>query len=240
MKPSFSIEAGVFGEEALRIIELAGRTCYKSEPRGDPAGFVRGIVKRGHESVIEHVSLTIRFIMDKAVTHELVRHRLASFSQESSRYVDYTREDKTGGHCQFIIPPWCNLEPGVYTIAERIIKELDGSVFGSTQFQRDGEWVEFSDFVPDEQWLAAMANAEQSYQILRKSGWTPQQARSVLPNSTKTEIVMTANLREIRLILKLRTAKAAHPQMREIMIPLLAELKNRIPVLFEDINPEEG
>lgn len=219
------------GQQILEIIERAARTCYKSEPQGDPAGFVRKLLNMRHESTIEHVSATVRFVVDRAATHELVRHRLASFSQESTRYVDYTREDKSQGHCQFIIPPWCNLEPGTYAID----RELGCS--GAT-FLREGQLLSLF-LVPGEHiWLYGMATAECQYQALRQAcSWSPQQARSVLPNSTKTEIVVTANLREWRHIFKLRTSKAAHPQMREVMIPLLAEFQVRVPVLFEDIQP---
>lgn len=237
LKPSATIEAMPEGKQILETIERAARTCYKSEPQGDPAGFVRKLLNMKHESTIEHVSATVRFVVDRGVSHELVRHRLASFSQESTRYCDYTREDKSQGHCQFIIPPWCSLEPGVYDQCRR--SEDDG-----WDFKRDGEWIWSRAKKPPEwsvaldYWLFAMSEAETKYKALRQQGWSPQQARSVLPNSTKTEIVVTANLREWRHILRLRTSKAAHPQMQEVMIPLLSEFKQRVPVLFEDIRTE--
>jgi len=204
----------------LRRIEEAGRTCYKSEDKITEASavpFVRRILKSGHESVIEHESLSVRFICDRGVTHEIVRHRLAAFSQESTRYCDY------GGkyiHPQvtFIIPPWIKIIPGEY------YTEQDVPIDGHSGYY----------------WAWAMLNAERMYATLRQHEWSPQQARSVLPNALKTEIVMTANIREWRHVLKLRTSKAAHPQMQELMQPLLTELKSALPVFFEDINEEEA
>jgi thymidylate synthase (FAD) len=188
--------------------------------------FVSRILKRGHESVIEHASATVRFVVDRGVSHEMVRHRLAAFSQESTRYVNY---GKRGG-CQFIIPPWVNLDPGEYDL------DTDYEMLNINPPDCDSpDWLANQpDDVSD--WLFAVAHAEMFYHALLGGGWTPQQARTVLPNSTKTEVVMTANLREWRHVLKLRTSKVAHPQMREVMIPLLAEFKARIPVVFDDID----
>ena len=212
VKPSYEILH--VDDSALKLLELAGRTCYKSEGRitDDSAEpFVRRIVHSyKHESVIEHANITVKFIVDRGVTHELVRHRLCAFSQESTRYCNYGKQ----GHVTFVIPPWVPVEPGEYDLQDNL---------------RDGRetktWV----------WMEAMVMAENRYLSLLESGWTPQQARSVLPNSLKTEIVTTANFREWRHILKLRTSKAAHPQMREIMDPLLSHLKMLVPVVFEDI-----
>lgn len=212
VKPSYEILH--IDDSALKLLELAGRTCYKSEDRiadGTAEPFVRRIIcDYKHESVIEHASITVKFIVDRGVTHELVRHRLCSFSQESTRYCNYGK----AGHVTFIIPPWVNVEPGEYGY-ECFPKGL-----------RD---------IPSIKWLNALWDAEDCYLSLLANRWSPQQARSVLPNSLKTEIVTTANFREWRHILKLRTAKAAHPQMQEIMVPLLADLKTRVPVIFEDI-----
>lgn len=223
IRPSFTIEAGTFGTEALDLIERAARTCYKSEPRGDSAAFVRKLLHQyHHESVIEHVGMTVRFIVDRGVSHELVRHRLASYSQESTRYVDYGEGGKTGGHCTFVVPPWCNLGSGTYE------SWLDSNI------------VIVNGAEGDRLWFSAMREAEAAYRDLRAAGWTPQQARSVLPNSTKTEVVMTANAREWRNVFLLRCAKSAHPQIREVMVPLLAEAKRQTPVLYDDLYAEEA
>lgn len=203
IKPSFKIETPLKEEEILSHIERCGRVAYKSEDKitkGSAENFIRSILKRGHESVVEHFSFSVRFICDRGVTHELVRHRLVAYTQESTRYCNYAQKGVT-----FIEPP----------------------------FWKDPK-AKFKT------WYYAMSEAERAYNILIEDGASPQEARSVLPNSLKTEIVATANVREWRHILRLRTSKAAHPQMREVMVPLLAELTRRLPVLFEDIKVEEG
>lgn len=199
----------------LRVIEEAGRTCYKSEDRikeGTAEDFSRMLIRRGHESVLEHVSLRARFIVDRGVSHELVRHRVASYSMESSRFCNYSG-DRFGGEITFIQPLWVSLDENTENDKERYR--------GQSQ--------------PDQSWLIAMEECERLYFRLLDFGWTAQQARSVLPNSLKTEVVMTANVREWRQVFKLRCSSAAHPQMREVMLPLLKEAHSICPVLFEDL-----
>lgn len=193
---SYRIETPIDGAEILKRIEKAGRTCYKSEDRiteESAENFVLTLIERGHESVLEHASITVRFVCDRGISQEIVRHRLASYSQESTRYCNYSE-------LTFIQPCFFMDKPWAYCA-----------------------------------WENAMGFAENVYLDLLSDGCTPQEARSVLPNSTKTEIVMTANIREWRHFLKLRTAKAAHPQMRELTVPLLYELQRQIPVVFDDI-----
>lgn len=234
MRPSYAIEAGTFGKETLAIIEKAGRTCYKSEDRarGKPDHFARMLISKKHESVLEHAGFTVRFIVDRGVSHELVRHRLSSFSQESTRYVDYTGH-KPNGECQFIIPPWCDeLPEGVYTRIDDDFEDAWRVIDPNLEsYQNMG----FGAYAPGLYWLNALHKAEMAYRKLRELGWKAQQARTVLPNSTKTEIVVTANYRQWRTMFKQRAVPAAHPQMREVMIPLLREMRERTPVLFEDI-----
>ena len=187
--------------DLLSLIELAGRTCYKSESKitGNSAEkFVRNILKRGHEAVIEHGSVSVRFTCDRGVSHEIVRHRLASYCQESTRYCNYSKED-FGSEITVIKP--CALDK-------------DGSAY--------------------RQWFWAWSQAEEAYFNMLDFGCTPQEARPVLPNSTKTEVVMTANMREWRHFLRLRTAPAAHPDMREVAKMLLTEMQTRYPAFFED------
>ena len=189
-------------DEILKLIETAGRTCYKSEDRIGPDSaepFIKRIVDSGHESVIEHGVCTVRFVCDRGVSHELVRHRLAAYSQESTRYANYARE-KFGREITVIKPCF---------------------------------WAEDSRLYA--QWREAMEQAEIAYMQLLDQGAKAQEARSVLPNSLKTEVVMTANLREWRHVLKLRCSRPAHPQIRELMLPLLTEFKDRIPVLFDNL-----
>jgi thymidylate synthase (FAD) len=159
--------------------------------------------------VIEHWAISVKFVIDRGVSHELVRHRIASFSQESTRYCNYK---KKGGQVTFVIPPWVNLQPGEY----------------QDEFQLDGICN------ADHLWAMAMLDSEYRYLQLLDKGWQPQQARSVLPNSLKTEIVVTANPREWRHIFKLRCDKAAHPQMREVMVPLRNTFQGTLPELFVD------
>ena len=211
IKPSYKIL--FISSRPLEMIEAAGRTCYKSEDKiteGSAEKFVKMIIKRGHYSVIEHVYMSVRFICDRGVTHEIVRHRLAAYSQESTRYCNYK------GGVTFIIPPWIDLPEGEFFDAGEL----------------------FSGYCSEYEWFRFMQNAEAVYIHLLADGWSPQQARSVLPNSLKTEIIMTANLREWMHVFKLRTSKAAHPQMRELMIPLLEEMKTLVPVIFDDIKGE--
>lgn len=189
------------GAEILARIAEAGRVCYQSEPTTDDATFVRNLIKRGHESVLEHAIIGVRVICDRGVSHELVRHRLASYSQESTRYCNYSKS-KFGGGLTFILPPWVSFD------------SPDGSVY---------------------LWLLAMKEAEAIYLDLLKNGWTPEQARSVLPNSLKTEIVMTANLREWRHFFRLRCDPAAHPQMRQVADMLLEGFRKAVPVVFDDL-----
>jgi len=210
IEPSFYVIDTGIRSSTLRRIEEAGRTCYKSEDKitDDSADqFIRRLIKSGHESVLEHENLSVRFIVDRGVSHELVRHRLCAFSQESTRYVDYDKRGLT-----FIKPPWVYVQAGIY----------------------DEHIMSFNN-----EWLMAMAESAKSYhRLIAFYNWSPQQARSVLPNSLKTELVMTANLREWRHVLRLRASKAAHPQMQEVMRPLLTYMNNHLPAVFEDIVEE--
>lgn len=190
------------GNVILKRIEQAGRVCYKSEDKitdESAVKFAQNIIKRGHEAVLEHCSFTVKFIVDRGVSHEIVRHRVASYCQESTRYCNYSK-DKFGNEITVIKPCF---------------------------------WDENSNLYTD--WKSAMRMAESHYFELLEHGATPQEARAVLPNSLKTEVVMTANIREWRHFLKLRTSSAAHPQIREVAIPLLKELQEKIPVFFYDI-----
>lgn len=208
------------GIKELQHIEKIARVCYKSEDfiteDGESAKkMIKMLIGRDHTAMIEHSSLSVKFIVDRGVSHELVRHRIASFAQESTRYVNYSK-DKFGNECGFI-----DLNK---TIA------LDNKMKNMNSTEIDLILIE---------WEQAMIDAEKHYMNMINRGATPQIARSVLPNSTKTEITITANYREWRNFFKLRTAKAAHPSMREVTIPLLKELKTRLPIIFDDIEVEE-
>ena len=202
INPSYEIMTLINKDTILKSIEVTGRVCYKSEDKiteDSASKFVTMLIKRGHEAMIEHSSFTVKFICDRGVSHEIVRHRIASFAQESTRYVNYS-SGKFGNEINVIKPLFYEE--------------------GSLQYSL---------------WETSCQYAEEYYMRLIKEGSTPQEARSVLPNSLKTEIVVTMNLREWRHFFKLRTAKVAHPQMREITIPLLNELKKTLPEIFGDI-----
>ena len=202
IKPSVEFLTPIDGKVILERLEECGRVCYKSEDKiaeGSAETFLANIIKRGHEAVLEHCSLSVRFICDRGVSHELVRHRMASYCQESTRYCNYSK-GQFDGEITVIEP--CFLEKG------------------TRGYQL---------------WANSCKESENTYFKMLDWGLTPQEARSVLPNSLKTEVVMTANIREWRHFLKLRTARAAHPQMRELASVLLGMVKSKIPVLFDDI-----
>ena len=205
IKPSVELLDQLDGKEMLKKIEKIGRVCYKSEDRiteDSAEKFIRNILKSGHESVIEHEKISVRIICDRGVTHEIVRHRIASYSQESTRYCNYSNE-KFGKELTLIQPLFWREDSAEYKV-----------------------------------WLDSMQVIEDNYNKLMGLGAEPQQARSILPNSLKTEIVVTMNLREWRHFFKLRTAKRAHPQMREVACMILDLFKGYVPVIFDDIEYE--
>lgn len=192
-------------EGILKKIEIVGRSCYVSESGicpGSAGRFVRQLIERGHEAMLEHASITVKFTVDRGVSHEMVRHRMASFAQESTRYCNYSKE-KFGDEITVIRPFY--LKVGT------------------------PEWCA---------WYDSCKEAEESYMEMLKNGSTPQEARAVLPNSLKTTLWMTANIREWRHVLNLRAAGVTgkpHPQMSEIMVPLLKYFREYLPEVFDDI-----
>jgi thymidylate synthase (FAD) len=187
-------------KELLHSLEEKGRVCYKSEDRmtdTSAAVFIRSLIQRGHTSVLEHGSVSMKFIVDRGVTHEMVRHRHGAYSQESTRYCNY------GGNHEITV-----IEPFFFRGDDLL-------------------W---------ESWQYSCAEAETMYQRLLIAGATPDEARSVLPTSLKTELWATYNLRQLRHFLKLRSSKRAHPQMRQVAIPLLIKVKDLLPVIAADID----
>lgn len=216
IRPSYEILTPISdgGIKELQHIERIARVCYKSEDKISPDGesakrLVKQLIDRGHEAMLEHGSISVLFICDRGVSHEIVRHRMASYAQESTRYCNYSK-DKFGNELTFIQPLYLN-------------------------FAEDPDDIAFAKYMV---WSTNCEMCEKAYFAMLESGMMPQDARAVLPNSLKTEIVMTANYREWRHFFKLRCDKAAHPQMRELTIPLLKELDKKIPVIFEDIEWE--
>lgn len=201
-------------KEILQRIETIGRTCYKSEDKiteDSSEKFVRNLILRGHEAVLEFVDITVKFYCDRGLSHEIVRHRLANFAQESTRYCNYAA-DKFGNEVSFI-----DIRRGI---------ELDSKTKNLNEFTITAIISE---------WLEACHDAEKHYFAMLELGASPQIARSSLNNSAKTEINVKMNLREWRHFFKLRCDVAAHPQMRELTIPLLQDMREICPVVFEDI-----
>jgi thymidylate synthase (FAD) len=205
IQASHEILDEVDGHKILSSIERYGRVCYKSESKitdSSSQEFVRRILCSGHESVIEHEKVSVRIICDRGVSHEIVRHRIASYSQESTRYCNYSNE-KFGKELTLIKPYFWDEEPEKYAV-----------------------------------WEFAMKCIEDNYNKLIEMGASPQEARSILPNSLKTEIIVSMNLRSWRHFFKLRTSSNAHPQMREVAIPLLHDMQKLIPIIFDDITAD--
>ena len=220
ISPSIEILDEINEQQILKKLESIGRVCYKSEnniTEDSAERFVKNIMNRNHESVLEHVSISVRVICDRGVSHEIVRNRIASYSQESTRYCNYSN-DKFDNELTFIKPCWFKSSIEDLNTYANIRGTFD-------KIENAGEWV----------WVDTLRSAEISYFKLLENGATPQEARSILPNSIKTEIVMTMNLREWRHFFKLRCDKAAHPQTREIANMILEEFKNSIPVVFDDL-----
>lgn len=206
IEPKVEIITPINGDEILKHIEKVGRVCYKSESKIDDDSaekFVSSIIKRGHEAVIEHFNITVKFITDRGISHEIVRHRIASYAQESTRYCNYSKE-KFGNEITVVKPT--------------DIKE------GTSEY---------------EVWVRSMILAETNYITLLDMGCKPQTARAVLPTCVKTEIMVTMNLREWRHFIKLRLSNAAHPDIRILAIDLLKQFKEKIPVIFDDIEVEK-
>lgn len=202
IKQSFEMKTVYDGSNILQYIEQIGRLCYKSEDKITPDSakrFVELLISRGHEAMIEHINITVLFITDRGITHEIVRHRIASYAQESTRYCDYSK-NSFGKELTFIEPCYWAHDTFAYKA-----------------------------------WKNHCETTDRLYQAMRLAGNSPEESRAILPTSLKTEIVVTMNLREWRHFLRLRTAHTAHPQMRDLVIPLLNHFKETIPIIFNDI-----
>jgi len=216
IKAGYEIVDSLNGAEILKKIEKVARVCYKSEDKigeGTAEKMVRALIKSNHLAMLEHFSFSVKFIVDRGVSHEIVRHRVASFAQESTRYCNYGTK---GGEITVIEP--------FYLMADGVNVSTDN------WSERYGAWV------------SACEEAEKSYLRMIADGASPQEARAVLPTSLKTEVVMTANLREWRHFFSLRACGVTgkpHPQMLEVAVPLLKEVKELIPVVFDDLEPME-
>jgi len=205
--PTFEYILAPTRTDAYRVIAAAMRNCYRAELNAMPATdeeMVEKAMKRGHLSIIEFVDVTANIICDRGVTHELVRHRLCSFAQESTRYCNYSGE-KFGRELTFIYPSWTK-EPAAMDSLKYAI------------------------------WENSMRTAESRYLEMLDAGASPQEARSVLPNSLATKIAIKANLREWIHIFKMRCDLPAHPDMRQTMMPLLKSMLDLYPSVFQPVN----
>lgn len=209
IKPSVTLLTKLSGVDMLKDIEEVARTCYKTEDKITDESylkFVQMLLNRKHEAMIEFGNLMMRFVCDRGITHEIVRHRLFSFAQESTRYCNYSN-DKFGNELTFIAPCFWDLK-----------ESSEPKVFKNKT-----------------SWLAAMEQAEGFYLQMINNGATPQEARTVLPNSLKTEIVVMGNFREWKHFFELRTAPSAHPQMVEVANMALTLAKQHVPLIFDSI-----
>ena len=194
IEPTVELVDAIDTANIYNKIELCGRVAHQSMPKGKPEQFIRMLIKKGHESVLEHVSLTFHIITDRAIQNELVRHRHCSFTVESTRFVKYNE-------LSFIKPDFSN-DDNAERAFELIAKAIQDEHYGF---------------------------------FVRMCKTPPEIARAVLPLCLKSELYMTANLRQWRHFLKLRTDKAAHPQMRHIANMILDIFKAKLPVIVYDI-----
>lgn len=229
VKPFTKILTNINRVEVLKTLEIIARTCYKSEDKitedeESARKLIKLLLTRNHEAMLEFYDITVKFVCDRGVSHEIVRHRIASYAQESTRYVNYSSDGKQEG-CTFIIPEWC---PDIVEMATNSVRDLDDLIPKTCDYRGDRECTDMQ-FA----WAVSMLRLSNQYDNFIKAGWKPEQARTILPNSTKTEINVKMNLREWRHFFKLRTSPAAHPQMRELTIPLLNEFQLLLPELFK-------
>lgn len=204
---SYEILTDIDGDKVLKDIENVARTCYKSHDHtkeGSAAKLVDTLIKSGHHAMLEFFDITVRFTCDRGVSHEIVRHRVASYAQESTRYCNYSK-DKFGNELTFIEPYW---------LTEALLDDTDNA---------------------RERLVFCLQHIEEIYMSLLNKGLQPQAARAILPNCLKTELNVKMNLREWRHFFNLRCSKAAHPDLRKLALPLLAEFKAKLPIVFDDL-----
>lgn len=216
----------------LDKIEKYARLAYQSQSKDieTQKKFIKKIMDSGHHSVIEHYNITVKVICDRAIANEWVRHRIGSITQESTRYCNYARADIT-----FIIPCWIEgLTPGIYK--KNNLSSQEGS---RITIWHDDPWGPSNISLDALRWLQSVLEAEATYtKLIKEFKWSPQQARSILPHCLKTEFFSTMNLRSWLNFFKLRSHSSSHPQMREIVIPLLKSFQEKIPIIFDEVSHE--
>lgn len=237
INPSFEFVDDINAEQMLNKIEKAYRICYMSEPNGNRDSFIANKIKIGHESPLEHASVSVIITTNRGVTHELVRHRIASYSQSSTRYCNFSK-DKFDNQITFVRPAW---------VDERVLGEYHYDYFDMELYDTFPKelaiLIKANVSTPDIEWIDSCHSVEDDYlRLINDHGWTPEKARDILNNSVATTIMVTMNLREWRHFFKLRAVGITgkpHPDMLQITIPMLAAFKEKIPVVFDDLNVKE-
>ena len=230
IKPKVEILDRIDSDQVIADITTVARTCYNSEDvrtKEKDKALVRRLIESKHDAMLEFVDITVKFTTSIGITREIIRHRIASFANESTRYCDYSK-DKFKNEITFIIPSYLDIPEGNYSYWNGDWVDIDKM---KIQLPANNE-----DTVST--WLFNLNHAETSYLILKNKGWKAEQAREVLPMCTKSEICMKANLREWRHFLKLRCSKFAHPDIRVLALDLLKQLHDKLPTIFEDIYQE--
>jgi len=243
VRPTATFEPVGFSssKEVYQFIEKIGRTCYKSESGitdNSSTEFVKMILMRGHLSVLEHVSLTARIILDRGISHELVRHRLASYSQESTRYCNYKKD----GNLIFVAPHWLLSMLNSLPLEEITFKNVDTIVsrMRTEYFTKNKTHISNKEKERIIDFLNICMQSELYYLKQVDAGHKPEDARGGLVHHIKTEIVMTANLRNWLHVFSLRTSKFAHPDMREIMNMLYSNFMFNFPTVAQFSEMERG
>lgn len=222
IKPYTEIDPGIrSGDKILNRLRIKANTCYKPEkvsPKSDYDFMWELVHNKKHTSVLRHEQASFKIVCSRGTSHQLVRHGLAHFLQESQRYCNYS--NKNDGNVIFIIPHWAKAHEGVYSDDINIlVAETIGLISDSDT----------------QEWLIHSAWCEKAYKNLIRNGRKPEEAREVLSNSCKTELQVTANLEELRHIFKQRASPHADGAMQHLMYPLLEEFKKKIPVVFDDL-----
>lgn len=210
IKPKVEILDTLIGEQIINRIATVARTCYKSENVSTPSkdeALVKRLIESKHEAMLEFVDVTVKFTCSRAIAQEITRHRMASYAMESQRYCAYNK-DRFNHEITYIIPSHTNYDEGEYSLKYEV---ANGPFINSLLY------------------------SEKAYFDLIEEGWKAQEARDVLPNATKTEINMKANLREWRHFFKLRCHHTAHPDIRVLALDLLKQMHEQIPIIFDDL-----
>jgi len=209
----------IYKEKILKNLEKIGRVCYKSESKvteNSYENFIKMIIDKEHYSILEHETVSVLVVCDRGVSHEIVRHRIASYAQESTRYCNYAK-DKFNNQITIINPVGMKLPTFIdFDYAYLDLYFEQGKI---DKFKYD--------------YMKTLLDIEGIYMRGIEEGFSPQIMRSILPNSLKTEIWMTMNLREWMHFFKLRTSEKAHTDMQRVAKKIQACFINMLPEIFD-------